>query len=139
MSEQNQPSVAEAPRDTRMALRRGWARRCPACGEGAMMDGYLTVRQSCPVCGTELHHHRADDGPAWATILITGHLMAPLMLIVFITWRPEGWVMALGFSAAFVALSLWLLPRLKGGFVGLQWAKRMHGFGGASGRLASGA
>ena len=65
--------------------------------------------------------------------------MAPLMLIVFITWRPEGWVMALGFSAVFVALSLWLLPRLKGGFVGLQWAKRMHGFGGASGRLASGA
>ena len=37
--------------------------------------------------------------------------------------------MALGFSAVFVALSLWLLPRLKGIFVGLQWAKRMHGFG----------
>ena len=63
-----------------------------------MMDGYLTVRQTCPVCGTELYHHRADDGPAWATILITGHLMAPLMLVVFITLRPEGWVMALGFS-----------------------------------------
>jgi uncharacterized protein (DUF983 family) len=39
--------------------------------------------------------------------------------------------MALGFSVVVVALSLWLLPRLKGGFVGLQWAKRMHGCAGA--------
>ena len=58
--------------------------------------------------------------------------MAPLMLVVFLAWHPEGWLMALGFSVVFVALSLWLLPRLKGAFVGLQWAKRMHGFGGES-------
>lgn len=96
-----------------------------------MMNGYLEVRHSCPVCGTELHHHRADDGPAWATILITGHLMAPLLLFVAIELRPPGWQMALGFSAVFVALSLYLLPRLKGVFVALQWAKRMHGFGGS--------
>ena len=94
-----------------------------------MMDGFLTVREKCDVCGTECYHHRADDGPAWATILITGHLLAPLMLIVFVAFRPEGWMMALGFSAVFVALSLYLLPRIKGAFVGLQWAKRMHGFG----------
>ncbi len=120
--------MTEDARDLRSAVVRGWRRRCPACGTAALMNGYLDVRARCPGCGTELHHHRADDGPAWATILITGHLMAPLMLFVFIEWRPEGWVMALGFSAAFVALSLWLLPRLKGAFVGVQWAKRMHGF-----------
>ena len=130
MIQGNHDSAGETPRDLRRALRRGWARKCPACGEGALMDGYLTVRHVCPACGTELHHHRADDGPAWATILITGHLMAPLMLAVFIALRPEGWQMALGFSTVFVALSLYLLPRLKGLFVALQWAKRMHGFGG---------
>ena len=47
--------------------------------------------------------------------------------------------MALGFSVVFVALSLWLLPRLKGVFVGLQWAKRMHGFGGAGPALPAAA
>ena len=78
------------------------------------MDGYLQVRHACPACGTELHHHRADDGPAWATILITGHVMAPVMLAVFLAWHPEGWQMAIGFSVVFVALSLWLLPRFKG-------------------------
>ncbi len=132
----NHFEAGEGERDLRTALLRGWRRRCPACGEGAMMDGYLTVRAACPVCGTELFHHRADDGPAWATILVTGHLMAPLMLVVFLAFRPEGWVMALGFSTVFVALSLWLLPRFKGGFVGLQWAKRMHGFGDGEERAA---
>lgn len=92
------------------------------------MCGYLTVNDSCPECGEELHHHRADDGPAWATIIISGHLLAPMMLIVFETFRPEGWQMALGFSVVFLSLSLFLLPRFKAMFVALQWAKRMHGF-----------
>ncbi|MXU63839.1 DUF983 domain-containing protein [Rhodobacteraceae bacterium KN286] len=94
-----------------------------------MLDGYLKVRDVCAVCGEELHHQRADDGPAWATIMITGHLMAPMLLFVFETFRPAAWVMAFGFSAAFVMLSLYLLPRIKGLFVALQWAKRLHGFG----------
>lgn len=119
----------EEPRDTRQSIFRGWARKCPNCGEGRMMERYLEVSRACPACGTELHHHRADDGPAWATILITGHIMAPMMLFIFEVFRPKAWVMAVGFSVFFVLLSLYLLPRLKGAFIGLQWAKRMHGFG----------
>lgn len=129
MDERNHRPGGDVERALRPALARGWARICPACGDAPMMDGYLTVRAHCPACGTALHHHRADDGPAWATILIAGHVMAPMMLLVFELWRPEGWVMALGFSAVFLMLSLYLLPRLKGMFVGVQWAKRMHGFG----------
>ncbi len=93
------------------------------------MSGYLKVADTCDHCHEELFHHRADDGPAWATIIISGHLLAPIMLFVFESFRPEGWQMALGFSAAFVALALFLLPRFKGMFVAFQWAKRMHGFG----------
>lgn len=94
-----------------------------------MMRGYLKVRESCPVCGEQLHHHRADDGPAYLTILIVGHLMAPLLLIIFTRYRPDPLVLAAVFSVGTVALSLYLLPRLKGALVALQWAKRMHGFG----------
>ncbi|CAN5798664.1 DUF983 domain-containing protein [soil metagenome] len=115
------------------SLRRGWSRRCPACGNGALMAGYLTVRDACARCGEDLTPQRANDGPAWATIVVTGKIIAPLMLFVFQAWRPDPLVMALGFSAVFVALSLYLLPRFKGLFVGMQWAWRMHGFGEASG------
>ena len=113
----------------RPALLRGWRRRCPNCGAGPMLRGYLKVRESCPVCGEELHHQRADDGPAYLTILIVGHLMAPLILFFFVRYRPDPYLLATGFSVGTVALSLFLLPRLKGMMVALQWAKRMHGFG----------
>jgi uncharacterized protein (DUF983 family) len=94
-----------------------------------MMRGYLAVNDACPSCGEPLHHQRADDGPAYLTILIVGHLLAPVLLFAFTTWRPDPLVLALVFSAGTVALSLYLLPRLKGAMVALQWAKRMHGFG----------
>ncbi len=111
------------------AMIRGWRRCCPACGAGPMLRGYLKVRDSCPVCGEALHHQRADDGPAYLTILIVGHLMAPLLLIAFLEYRPDPLILAAVFCVATVALSLFLLPRLKGVLVAIQWAKRMHGFG----------
>ena len=123
-------SADDEDRQLGPAMRRGWARRCPSCGSGPLLRGYLTVRESCPVCGEALHHQRADDGPAYLTILIVGHLMAPLILYVFTTFRPDPLVLASVFSVGTVALSLYLLPRLKGALVALQWAKRMHGFGG---------
>lgn len=94
-----------------------------------MMQGYLSVRAKCSACGEELHHQRADDGPAYLTILIVGHLMAPILLFAFVTWRPDPIILATVISFSTVGLSLFLLPRLKGAMVGFQWAKRMHGFG----------
>ena len=118
-------------RPLRPAMLRGWRRRCPACGDGRMFDGYLKVRSTCPSCSEDLSHHRADDGPAYLTILIVGHLLAPLIMVAFVEFRPSPIVLASAFSVGSVALSLYLLPRLKGVIVGIQWAKRMHGFGSA--------
>ena len=120
---------AFAERPTWPALRRGWARRCPNCGAGPLLKGYLKVRDSCPVCSEDFTAQRADDGPAYLTILIVGHLMAPIRMFVFVKYRPEPATLVTIFSIGTVALSLYLLPRLKGAMVGLQWAKRMHGFG----------
>ena len=120
-------------RELKPALLRGWKRRCPNCGSGPIFDGYLTVRHDCPVCTQPLHHHRADDGPAWATMLIAGHLMAPLMIVLFESFRLGPMAMIAALVVPFVLLSLWLLPRIKGAFIAFQWAKRMHGFGGEDG------
>lgn len=94
-----------------------------------MLTGYLKVRDACPVCGEEFSHHRADDGPAYLTILIVGHLLAPIMLWAFVEFRPDPMVLLTILAIGCVTLSLYLLPRLKGAIVGFQWAKRMHGFG----------
>ena len=115
-------------RPTWPALRKGWRRKCPNCGSGPLLRGYLKVRDTCPVCREELHHHRADDGPAYLTILIVGHLMAPLLHIVFVNFRPEPLVLFTIFAVGCVALTLYLLPRLKGAIVAFQWSRYMHGF-----------
>ena len=125
-------STASPPEDDRPlvpALKKGWQRRCPNCGSGPMLRGYLKVRESCPVCGEALHHQRADDGPAYITILIVGHVVAPLMLWAFTRWELDPLIMVAVFSVMTVAMTLWLLPRVKGAFVALQWSRRMHGFG----------
>lgn len=120
------PDAAE--RDTLRATWKGFRRRCPNCGSGPLLKGFLQVRDHCPVCREEFHHHRADDGPAYLTILIVGHLMAPLLLVAFTTFRPEPLVLFTIFMIATVGLSLYLLPRLKGALVAFQWARYMHGF-----------
>ena len=38
----------EAPRDWKLAARRGFAMRCPHCGEGEMFHAYLKVSDACP-------------------------------------------------------------------------------------------
>ncbi|HHS89416.1 MAG TPA: DUF983 domain-containing protein [Rhodobacteraceae bacterium] len=119
---------ATRERELRPAMWRGWRRRCPNCGAGPLLKGYLKVRDECPVCREELCHHRADDGPAYLTILIVGHIMAPSLMWAFVRFRPDPLVLATIFTIGCVALSLYLLPRLKGMIVGIQWAKRMHGF-----------
>lgn len=123
---------AEVERPLRQSLLRGWRRRCPSCGNGHLMKGYLKVAGTCPVCREELFHHRADDGPAYLTILIVGHLMAPLLHVAFVTLRPDPLTLFTFFAIGCVALSLYLLPRLKGAIVGFQWARRMNGFGAAA-------
>lgn len=110
------------------ALKRGWRRRCPKCGQGPILSGYLKLRESCPVCRENLSHARADDGPAYITILLTAHVMGPLLLLAFEVFRPDPLILAVVFSIGVTCMSLFLLPRVKGALVGIQWAKRMHGF-----------
>ena len=95
-----------------------------------MFSGYLVVRDHCPHCGEALHHQRADDAPPWITIMVVGHLVIPAMAVAAVhsTW-PDAFHMVL-WPALVVALSLTVLPLAKGAVVGLQWALRMHGFGG---------
>ncbi len=128
------PNAPRAPaeRSLKLALKRGWRRRCPNCGGGRVLDGYLTVRDSCMVCGEELRHHRADDMPAWLTIIVVGHIVAPLMLLVYDLWNPPIWVHWTIWPVMTLALSLLLLPRFKAMIVAYQWAHRMGGFEGAS-------
>ncbi len=110
------------------AVRCGLRQCCPNCGEGKILHNYLKIHDNCPSCGEDLTHARADDGPAYLTILIVGKIMIGAMLHIYIAYEPSPLVMASSFTIGTVVLALYLLPRLKGAIVAIQWAKRMHGF-----------
>lgn len=110
------------------ALRRGAASRCPSCGRGPLFRGFLSVRDTCEICGEDLHHQRADDAPPYIVMSFVGILVIALMLIYEIAYTPPMWHHAAIFLPLTVALSLALLRPVKGCLVGIQWAKGMHGF-----------
>jgi uncharacterized protein (DUF983 family) len=121
---------ADAPRQVWQAMRRGFALRCPSCGQGRLFRSFLKVGDWCPACGEALHHQRADDAPAYFTIVIVGHVIVGAVLSLERTFQPALWVHAMVWLPLTLLLTLALLPRVKGALVGLQWALRMHGFSG---------
>lgn len=123
-----EPYPVPTPRPLREALAKGWRRHCPSCGGGAVFDGYLKVADACDICGEDLHHHRADDAPSWLTILIVGHLIAPVMVTAHEFLTLPTWAhLAIWPSLAMIAVVI-LLPRVKAMVIAFQWANRMHGF-----------
>jgi uncharacterized protein (DUF983 family) len=116
------------PRDAMRALLRGVGERCPSCGKGGLYRRYLKVWDACPGCGEALHHHRADDAPPYFTILIVGHFIVGGVLSLERALAPPSWVHLALWLPLTLAACLWLLPRVKGALIGLQWALYMHGF-----------
>lgn len=115
-------------RELKPAMGRGLRGRCPSCGEGKLMKTYLKVADACNCCGQSFSHQRADDGPAYFTILIVGHV-AGFVLHGLFSWTDMGPLTMFAVTGlACIVAALLMLPRIKGAMVGWQWAQRLHGF-----------
>ena len=102
-------------------LWRGLQRKCPCCGEASAFRGYLKVVDTCPVCETPLSVYPTDDGPAYITIILIGHLIiAPAFLFGFFYAYPTQ-VLVPVMVGGIALLTLAVLPFVKGAFLGLMW------------------
>jgi len=105
----------------RTAMLRGFKGQCPKCNQAPLFRAYLKPVNHCAHCEMEWAEVRADDGPAWATMLVVGHLLAPFFhLVIFHKSLPD-WAPLVILGTAATILSLLLLPRMKGLFMGLVW------------------
>lgn len=108
------------------AIGRGLLGRCPACGKTHLFNGFLRVVTACTNCHAPLGLARADDAPPYFTILITGHIVVPLMFIVDrMNPEPPVWVMSSIFLPLTFFVALGLLRPIKGGTVGLMLTLNM--------------
>ncbi|MGC9269733.1 DUF983 domain-containing protein [Acidiphilium sp.] len=53
-----------------IALARGVAMRCPACGKASAFDGWFNIRKTCPVCHAPLGRVPCDTLPPYLTIVV---------------------------------------------------------------------
>ena len=112
------------------AMKRGFLGRCPHCGEGRLFRAFVKPVDRCAHCGEELHHHRADDLPAYLVVVIVGHIVLGGFMAVEVTSTWPMWQHLAVWAPLTILLAIGLLQPVKGAVIGLQWALYMHGFGG---------
>ncbi len=103
------------------SMLRGLRRCCPRCGAPGMFIGYLSIASSCPRCGLDFEAIRSDDVPPYFTIVIVGHLVVPLLLIAEQLASPPTWLVLSVCLPLTLALTLALLPFVKGAVMGAIW------------------
>jgi uncharacterized protein (DUF983 family) len=109
------------PSPLKQGVLRGLQHHCPNCGQGRLFSSYLKVRD-CDACGHANTAYPSDDGPAYLTILLIGHLLvAPMLAMPFLFAWPVEIVLIVALPVL-TAATLLALPFIKGGFIGLQWS-----------------
>jgi uncharacterized protein (DUF983 family) len=101
--------------------------RCPACGEGKLFRAYLKQVEACAACEEKFGHIRADDAAPWATLIVLGHVVLPVILLFNWDWMPL-WPAMLSMSALLMVLALALLPVSKALFLAILWQTRAPGY-----------
>lgn len=123
-------SPEEAERPLGRSILRGMLNRCPRCGTGKLFRSFLKPVDRCAVCGEDMSHQRADDLPPYLVILVLGHIIVGGYMMVDMAYPLPIWVHLAIWAPITVITALAAIQPIKGGVIGLQWALRMHGFGG---------
>ena len=104
------------------SMLRGLKGRCPHCGQGKLFRSYLKVQDTCPTCAHNLSKYPADDGPAYFTILMVGHMVVAPLLLFPVIWQASPAIVLPATLIPLALVSLLLLPLNKGWLIGLLYA-----------------
>ena len=118
----------DLPGSTAQAVWRGMRFTCPRCGDAPLFAHFLKPMPICPGCGQDWSRQRADDFPAYISMLVTGHLLAPLIIGLELAFAPPVGVLAALVVPLAMMFMLGLLQPAKGGVIAMQWWLGMHGF-----------
>lgn len=110
------------------AVVRGLKNRCPSCGETRLFARFLKPIAQCAACKQDWTPQQADDFPAYVSILLTGHLMAPLIIALVSYANLPMWVLMTVIMALATGMMIVMLQPAKGAIIATQWWLGMHGF-----------
>lgn len=116
------------PATGREAIVRGVLGRCPRCNEARLFSRFLKPVAHCPHCAQDWTHQQADDFPAYVSIFLTGHIMAPVIIALVQETALSLAALAAIIVPLMLVLIITFLQPAKGAIVALQWWFGMHGF-----------
>jgi uncharacterized protein (DUF983 family) len=119
---------AELPASAWKAMLRGARGRCPRCDDAKLFHRFLKPVGICPACEQDWTHQQADDFPAYVAILLTGHIMAPVIIALVQETKLSLASLAAIIVTAMLVLMIGFLQPAKGAIIALQWWFGMHGF-----------
>jgi uncharacterized protein (DUF983 family) len=102
-------------------VRAALACRCPRCRRGPLLQGLLTVRWACAVCGLDFSAQDAGDGPAVFVILFLGLVVVALAAIVEIEFSSPIWVHLVLWAPLILIGSIAMPQPFKAGLIALQY------------------
>lgn len=120
--------VCALPSSFGAALVRGLRCSCPRCGGAGLFVRWLKPIDVCGSCGQDWSLQRADDFPAYIAILVTGHILAPVIIAMVSDLALSAGVIAAILLPLSVGLMLALLQPAKGAVIAVQWWHGLHGF-----------
>ncbi len=124
----DKPIRSALPQTAWQAAVRGLRGRCPSCGEGRMFTRLLKPFAHCPECGQDWTAQQADDFPAYVAIIVTGHIMAPIIIFMVNETDFSMWTnLAIMIGLALILIGALLQPA-KGAIIALQWWMGLNGF-----------
>ncbi len=103
-----------------------WRKTCPRCGEGKLLDGFLTVREKCSECGLYFGDQDVADGPAVLMTFVLGFTVVPLAVILGFALALPAWAIAV-ISIAVLGVMTWaLMPPAKAFWVAVAYRQRIR-------------
>ncbi|WP_018239421.1 DUF983 domain-containing protein [Ensifer sp. BR816] len=123
-------SAQHEERPVGRSVKRGFLSRCPACGNGRLFRGFVKSVDACATCGERMDHHRADDFPPYIVVTIVGHAVLGGYMMTDLVLPLSTWQHLALWAPVTLVSALALMQPVKGAVIGLQWALKMHGFGG---------
>jgi len=110
-----------SPQPLGTTITRGLLCRCPRCGKGKLLQGFVTLRPNCEVCGLDYSFADAGDGPAVFVIMFAGFIVVGAALWVEMAYQPPFWVHAALWLPLVLITTIGPLRPLKGLLIALQY------------------
>jgi uncharacterized protein (DUF983 family) len=119
------PSPSGPTPEIMTVLSRGVRRRCPHCGRGPVFVRWMTMHETCGVCGLQYLRNQGDTWPYWI-VMDRIPLAIGLILIVFFGVHTLSWLAGLLFFGSLAVPLVVTMPQRQGLAIALNYLSRVH-------------